>query len=185
MSEIIDSGERRQFSTGAVRDCSSGKGRCDLLPLDAIVPMFGEETIIRAFAYFENTGDTKFLYEALNTISKYYADDYGAAGDEGRYEMLLCLAKHFEKGLEKYGEFGERNWEKGIPCHSFVDSAIRHYLKFRHGYDDEDHLIAFIWNTVCLLWTLDHKPEMNDLPYTKRQTKDIDLDNAVKECEIV
>lgn len=182
MSEILDSGERRQFNSGAVRDCSSGKGRCDLLPLDAIVPMFSNEPIIRAFACFEKTGDTEWLYEALNSISHYYADDYGAAGDEGKYEMLLSLAKHFEKGLNKYGE---RNWEKGIPCHSFVDSAIRHYLKFKRGYDNEDHLIAFIWNTVCLLWTIGNKPEMNDLPYAKRQTKDIDLDNAVEECEIV
>ena len=31
---ILDSGNRRQFETGAVRDIQEGKGRCDLLPLD-------------------------------------------------------------------------------------------------------------------------------------------------------
>ena len=31
--EIKDSGERTQFSTGAVRDMHDGKGRCDLLPM--------------------------------------------------------------------------------------------------------------------------------------------------------
>ena len=33
---IKDSGNRREFSTGAVRDMAEGKGRCDLLPLDVI-----------------------------------------------------------------------------------------------------------------------------------------------------
>ena len=31
--EIKDSGERTQFSSGAVRDMHEGKGRCDLLPM--------------------------------------------------------------------------------------------------------------------------------------------------------
>lgn len=35
--EIKDSGERREFSTGAVRDMSYGKGRMDLLPWAAII----------------------------------------------------------------------------------------------------------------------------------------------------
>lgn len=35
--EIKDSGERITFSTGAVRDMHSGKGRMDLLPWEAIV----------------------------------------------------------------------------------------------------------------------------------------------------
>ena len=33
MSAILDSGNRRTFQTGAVRDIQEGKGRCDLLPL--------------------------------------------------------------------------------------------------------------------------------------------------------
>ena len=42
MSEIKDSGNRREFSTGAVRDMAEGKGRCDLLPLDVISDLFVE-----------------------------------------------------------------------------------------------------------------------------------------------
>ena len=34
--EIKDSGERREFESGAVRDIQVGKGRCDLLPLDVV-----------------------------------------------------------------------------------------------------------------------------------------------------
>lgn len=34
--EIKDSGVRRKFDSGAVRDIAEGKGRCDLLPLGVI-----------------------------------------------------------------------------------------------------------------------------------------------------
>lgn len=37
MSEILDSGQRDEFATGAVRDCHAGKGRMDLLPLRALM----------------------------------------------------------------------------------------------------------------------------------------------------
>ena len=33
---LKDSGERREFQTGAVRDIVSGKGRCDLMPLGEV-----------------------------------------------------------------------------------------------------------------------------------------------------
>ena len=35
--EIKDSGERREFATGAMRDIQEGKGRMDLLPWEAIM----------------------------------------------------------------------------------------------------------------------------------------------------
>ena len=37
---IKDSGNRREFESGAVRDIQEGKGRCDLLPLDAVGLMY-------------------------------------------------------------------------------------------------------------------------------------------------
>lgn len=37
MTEIKDSGNRREFDTGAVRDMPEGKGRMDLLPWAAII----------------------------------------------------------------------------------------------------------------------------------------------------
>ena len=35
--EVKDSGQRRTFETGAVRDMAEGKGRCDLLPACALL----------------------------------------------------------------------------------------------------------------------------------------------------
>ena len=72
---------------------------------------------------------------------------------KGRCDLLppmaiLRLAKHFENGAVKYGE---RNWEKGIPINSFIDSAIRHIMKYMAGHDDEDHLVAAAWNLMCAM----------------------------------
>lgn len=36
---IKDSGNRTQFETGAVRDIGSGKGRCDLVPWNAVMDL--------------------------------------------------------------------------------------------------------------------------------------------------
>lgn len=54
---------------------------------------------------------------------------------KGRCDLLpplaiLRLARHFEMGAKKYGD---RNWEKGILINSFIDSAIRHIMKYMAG----------------------------------------------------
>lgn len=116
MKRIKDSGDRTEFTTGAVRDMHLGKGRCDLLP-----PL-----------------------------------------------ALLRLAKHFEAGAIKYGD---RNWEKGIPCHSFLDSALRHIFKYMAGYNDEDHLIAALWNIACLAETEEIRFDMMDIPARMEEIK--------------
>jgi hypothetical protein len=113
--KIKDSGERRDFGTGAVRDMASGKGRFDLLP----------------------------------------------------WAVIRAIAIHYQKGCEKYGD---RNWENGIPVHSFLDSAIRHASQVIDGRNDENHLVAAIWNLICayqtILWIQEGKfpVELYDLP---------------------
>lgn len=42
---IQDSGQRREFATGAVRDIQEGKGRCDLLPLDVAARTLSEQPL--------------------------------------------------------------------------------------------------------------------------------------------
>ena len=106
---IEDSGNRREFSTGAVRDMAEGKGRCDLLPACSI----------------------------------------------------LRLARHYENGARKYED---RNWEKGIPIHSFIDSAIRHLMKYLDGQDNEDHLCAAAWNLMCAMWNEQNRKDLIDIP---------------------
>ena len=114
--QIKDSGNRRKFDTGAVRDMAFGKGRYDLLPWDAI------------------------------------------------HEIAL----HCEEGAKKYGE---RNVEKGIPIHSFIDSAIRHLSCYMRGMDEEPHLRAAAWNILFAIWTEKNRPELQNIP-TRRKMEE-------------
>jgi len=147
---IQDSGQRREFATGAVRDIQEGKGRCDLLPLDVAAMILQDSKVLRLIAEFQRSEDKRFLYEAL--------DIFRNSCDWNDATMLLEVAKHMEDGAKKYGE---RNWEKGLPVSCFIDSAVRHYLKWRRGDEDERHDRAFCWNVMCCIWTCCHKPELN------------------------
>ena len=152
---IVDSGERRQFETGAVRDIQEGKGRCDLLPLD-VVNLITEGWVFDHIHKFQETGDVSFLILILQARFMF--------GD--METMLLEVSKHFEEGALKYGD---RNWEKGIPVHCYIDSAVRHFLKWLRGDTDERHDRAFCWNILCCIWTMKHKPELDD--FTKEGLK--------------
>lgn len=85
---------------------------------------------------------------------------------KGRFDLLpMCvlmrLAKHYESGAIKYQP---RNWEKGISCSSYADSAMRHICKYMDGQTDEDHLIAAIWNLCGLAWNEEKRPDLMDIP---------------------
>lgn len=147
---ILDSGNRREFESGAVRDIQEGKGRCDLLPLDVVSEWLQDDVLTDINGFIE-FNDPVYLYGALNYFE--------VRKDWSPHTMLLEVAKHFEEGCKKYGE---NNWQKGIPTHCYIDSAVRHYLKYLRGDTDEPHDRAFCWNILCCIWTCKHKPELND-----------------------
>lgn len=152
---IVDSGKRRKFESGAVRDISEGKGRCDLLPLGIIGSMIENSYLIDIEQYIR-TGDTNYLYRVIEGFSSV---QFG-----GLFTAILEVSKHYEDGANKYAE---RNWEQGIPLHCYIDSAVRHYIKFLRGDEDERHDRAFLWNLLCALWTQINKPELIDLPFAE------------------
>lgn len=153
---IQDSGNRREFETGAVRDIQEGKGRCDLLPLGEVASLIfdkgTESEIIRCIEEGIELGQPIPFYAAIKLFCKSYMG--------GVINGVLEVSKHFEEGAIKYGEW---NWQKGIPCHCYIDSGVRHLLKFLRGDTDERHDRAFIWNMLCLIWTLNNRPECNDI----------------------
>lgn len=151
--QLDDSGYRKEFPTGATRDIRPGKGRCDLMPL-GVIGEWMDNQVLKNINDFIITGSNTYLYQAL--------DEEIAQVEIPKY--ILELSKHFEVGAIKYGE---RNWEKGIPLSSYIDSAVRHYLKYLDGQEDENHFIAFLWNIICAIWTNKHLPEMRDLPYER------------------
>ena len=146
---IQDSGERRAFDTGAVRDIQEGKGRPTLMPLQVVSRLLGKQTgdyILQSIAGFTETGETRYLYAAL---LKFVAVAFNGEPET----MILETAIHFEEGAKKYGE---NNWQKGIPVNCYLDSAIRHYLKWRRGDTDEPHHRSFVWNLTCCIWEVDY-----------------------------
>lgn len=154
---IKDNGGRREFETGAVRDIQEGKGRCDLLPIKEVVGIMGirggQGEILTAMGDYIRTRDEGFLWFAVKKFLQLEGVD--------KYTAVLEVSKHYEEGCNKYGP---RNWEKGIPTHSYFDSAVRHLLKHFRGDTDERHDRAFIWNVLGLAWTMHNKPELDDLP---------------------
>ena len=158
---LNDSGDREKFESGAVRDMKKGRGRCDLLPLDIITKFLfpiidnDKDNIVYSILYcldcYIRFNDKKQLYNILECAQEDIFED--------RYTMLLELSIHFEEGAEKYGV---DNWQKGIPEWSYIDSAIRHLLKWARGDEDERHDRAFVWNIICLIWTIENKGDNDE-----------------------
>lgn len=149
--EIKDSGNRREFSTGAVRDISEGKGRCDLLPLDIVSELL-DAPELKLIELFKKTKNVSYLATTIKT--------FGNSTNQDICLIMLQVSKHFEEGAKKYGE---NNWKRGLPLHCYLDSAVRHFLKWFRGDKDEPHDRAFIWNILCAIWTYKHKPELDDV----------------------
>jgi hypothetical protein len=157
MSEILDSGARREFATGAVRDIAEGKGRCDLLPLKVIGKYF-DSTTLNAIECYVRYGGVEHLFLAIAN----FVNAHKKWNDE--YTAILEVSKQYEGGAKKYGD---RNWEKGIPVHCYIDSGVRHYLKYMRGDTDEPHDRAFVWNMLGAIWTHENRPELIDLPFAE------------------
>ena len=171
---IKDSGDRKVFESGGVRDISVGKGKCDLLPLKEVYELmeyaenrydneykigyvspirFIHNYLAAAEAHPFGIGEESFIYEALCAF----------AIREAGWDiptLVLEVSKHFEEGAAKYKR---NNWRLGLDASCYLDSGIRHYLKWKRGDDDERHDRAFVWNMLCMIWTVRNRPECNDL----------------------
>jgi hypothetical protein len=165
MAILPDSGYRKEFISGAVRDTPDGKGRCDLVPLLGVASLLGDEKVDFSFLAqiecYQRTGKDAHLEAAMNAVIKKCYDGCIPTA-------MLEVARHYEDGAKKYSD---RNWEKGIPAHCYVDSAVRHYLKWLRGDSDEPHARAVLWNLLSLEFTMIVRPEMNDLPYTLKEAE--------------
>lgn len=154
--KINDSGDRTKFETGAVRDMRAGKGRFDLVPLDVMSEYLkledksGDRIVNQLKGFLHNPKENVgWLYFALRIFCNEAYNDCAPT-------MFLEVAKHFEDGAVKYGE---NNWQKGIPPHVYIDSALRHYMKWLRKDTDEPHDRAFVWNIMCCIWEVEFHKE--------------------------
>lgn len=100
---ILDSGDRSRFSTGAVRDIQEGKGRLDLLPVDAIleVAQHFEEGCLK---YGDRNWEkgiplSRYLDSALRHTLKILRGDTDENHERAAVWNLLCYlqTKHWIK----------------------------------------------------------------------------------------
>lgn len=153
MSEILDSGNRREAGTGSVRDVAKGKGRFDLVPLDIAGKLIGSQELILIDKYMYG-GDTTYIYEAIY--------EFSASEQKDLFTLMIELSQHYEAGCAKYGD---NNWKLGQPISWYISSGVRHYNKHKRGDKDEPHDRAFVWNMFGIIWTHENLPEMIDLPF--------------------
>jgi len=94
------------------------------------------------------------------------------APDKGRYDLISPIMLHrlaivMEKGGKKYCD---RNWEKGMPLHRYLDAALRHTYQRLEGMIDEDHIVQAIANLMFFVHTEEMikrgvlPKELDDLP---------------------
>lgn len=93
---------------------------------------------------------------------------------KGRYDLippeaLRALAEMFEKGALKYGD---RNWERGLPLDTFIDSGMRHLVKLMDGDDDEDHAALAMINMAMYIAT---RARQKQVTYAIEPLGDIDV----------
>ena len=98
MSEIKDSGNRTEFSTGAVRDIQEDKGRFDLAPIGVIARFYPMEarSVLDRINLFMETGNTEPLLEAI----KCFFDDRSIT--ESKRIALAKWNSNFENEALQY-----------------------------------------------------------------------------------
>jgi len=184
MNNIAGIGNKvTQFNTGAVRDIQEDKGRLDLMPLSVVGELYA--TYHNELYALSKKSETDLIVEIFNNLDNYiYKGDYTVllrslcnfifislewcdyVECDRLPHAMLDVSLHYKRGLEKYGE---RNWEKGIPLHSYIDSGTRHFIKWLAHFDDERHDLAFIWNLLCCCHTQQRidNDSLLDLPFCK------------------
>lgn len=113
-------------------------------------------------------GEYKYTSDSMKEkpITEFETGAVRDTGGKGRMDLIpwcaiIRVSKHMEDALTHYPE---RNWEKGLPMHSMIDSAMRHLAKYMDGQNDEDHLCAAATNLLMAMWTEAKMPQMIDIP---------------------
>lgn len=181
--DIKDSGQRRTYPTGAVRDRGEDKGLPSL-----ISPIFIRDLITKQGCLTKYTSETPFM-KLIGIKSLSYSllmdkDDVLLSSIlqtavmlfryEGIGQALQILSIHLEKGAKKYEP---RNWEKGFFLVDIFDSLQRHIDAMLREEDDEDHYAACLCNIMFFyhtFWKIKYgmlPSSLNDLPQFKETEK--------------
>lgn len=167
MAVVDNEKEKTTFDTGAIRAVGNGKGRFDLMPIEIYAAYLSakfnintEETAMFYLAEFQKSGSVNSLFAAI--------EKFRIEANIDKEDVGLQVAVQFEEGEKKYpSEIIDGriclNAYKGLPLNCFLDSACRHYLKFRKGLTDERHDRAFFWNVFMAIWTVHYRPDCSNI----------------------
>ena len=107
--EIKDSGARREFETGAVRDIQDGKGRCDLLPLEQVAILIdsdGGDDVLNDIYQYQQTGDVDCIIQAIYDFC--YVRGWTMPQELGKGASCKLLFGFGNPALPKMGGRSER-----------------------------------------------------------------------------
>ena len=144
-----DSGKRQEFASGSVRDTDEGKVKWSLLPpmlwpLNSVEQDLGG--CIERYLISGNVAELEAYLVWAMTIDK----------------LRLSIAERFNGGAEKYDAY---NWCKGQNVRRMLDSLGRHLWECQTGRANdtsEDHMGAVLWNMCAIVWTANHRADLND-----------------------
>jgi len=177
--QIKDSGERRNFDTGAKRDVDYDKPRFDLIPMTVIRQVIAHyspsnmytqttanidaNTKARMWQLGLTWGETvdsnlliQLIWICLNIIRVQEKDTLLPMDDELDYDGLhLISPMTYFRLAQHYGGGAKKykpwNWSKGMPLSVFHASLMRHIFAVIQDQDDEDHLSAIFFNAAAIL----------------------------------
>jgi hypothetical protein len=88
------------------------------------------------------------------SVSPDYNDCFGLRYDRISPLFLRRVSIHYQKGGLNYGD---RNWELGMPAMVTWDCAERHMNNWleKVSEDEEDHMGAVGWNIMCTMHTIE------------------------------
>lgn len=98
--------------------------------------------------------------------------DTGAirSSDENKTLWDLIPVECLERVAIKYTDgakiYGKHNWKKGIPTERYVGGALRHFMQWRLGQRDEDHLAACVFNLFGIMF---NEFTEKEYPYKKEK----------------
>ena len=139
----LDSGQRREWDTGARRDTDDDKPRY-------------EDLSVAGWNATRDLGSGPL--DISRDGSLYVGHDFdkipiAMPPDDDSFIHHLFTARLEALLLRGAQKYGAHNWMKGIPPHVYWNSAMRHLLQLRWGDRREDHEVAVAFNMMGSLVT--------------------------------
>jgi hypothetical protein len=167
------SGDYETYTSGAQRDSAKGKPRPDLISPFAVRRLAdyqcdwsqyvrghvdateGMTRLVYRYLWDYQQGENGAMIGLMAYTTALVALEEEPESNPSDWDVippivLERLGAWLGKAVE-VGKYAERNWEKGMRISRCVASLYRHWLSYRLGRTDEDHLIAVLCNAMFIV----------------------------------